>query len=63
MDCGKRIKKLRQAEGWTQQELADKAQITKSMVSYIESGKRNPNTKTLEKIAAALGMSLVEFLS
>ena len=63
MDYGTKIKKLRQAEGLTQQELADRAHITKSMVSYIESGKRNPNTKTLEKIAAVLGMTLAEFFS
>jgi transcriptional regulator with XRE-family HTH domain len=63
MDYGRKIKELRKAEEWTQQELADRAQITKSMVSYIESGKRNPNTSTLEKIVKAFGMTLAEFYS
>ena len=37
---GKRIKEIRMSLGYTQQQFADSVDISKPMVSYIESGKR-----------------------
>lgn len=38
-DIGNRITELRKRLGWTQEELAEKADLTPQFVSYAESGK------------------------
>lgn len=45
------LKYLRQREGLTQQELADKLKIAKSTISMYENGNREPDFETLEFIA------------
>jgi putative transcriptional regulator len=59
---GKRIRELRQARGWTQQILADHAQIERSHLARLEEGKREAGLMMLEKIAEALETSLSELL-
>jgi transcriptional regulator with XRE-family HTH domain len=62
-DIGKRIAAMREALGLNQVELAKKAQVARSSISEIESGKNQPNYRTLTQIAEALGTtvgSLVE---
>lgn len=49
----KRRKKL----GLTQEELAEKADLTNQFVSYAESGKRAMRPENLLKLASALGVS------
>ncbi|UPT67949.1 MAG: helix-turn-helix domain-containing protein [Sphingobacteriales bacterium JAD_PAG50586_3] len=57
MDIGKKIKVARAEKGWTQQDLADKVNRTRSLIGNIEqSGKGNP--ETLQEIAAVLGIDL-----
>jgi ribosome-binding protein aMBF1 (putative translation factor) len=41
--------------GLTQQELADRMQSTKSVISRIESGQHRTNVDTLRRLAEALG--------
>lgn len=43
-DMGNRIKKLRVARDWTQQELADRAGVSKQAVSFWETN-RNPMSR------------------
>jgi ribosome-binding protein aMBF1 (putative translation factor) len=51
-----RIVIMRRAElGLTQQELADRMESTKSVISRIESGRHRTNTDTLRRLAEALG--------
>jgi XRE family transcriptional regulator, master regulator for biofilm formation len=56
---GEGIKSIREKKGITINELAQKAQISKSYISSIERDiQKNPSINVLEKIAAALGISL-----
>jgi putative transcriptional regulator len=59
---GNRIRELRQAKGWSQQILADHAQMERSHLTRLEDGKREAGLKILEKIADALGVEPYELL-
>jgi len=63
MMIGDAIRQLRLAQNMTQQELMDRAYLTRSQIFYIEKNKRTPRKQTLENISAALGMSLFELIS
>ena len=60
-DICEKIRKIRTDKGMTQQELADKAGITKRAVASYESEGRRPHPTTLKRIAQALGVTS-EFL-
>uniref|UniRef100_UPI00241CE5D2 helix-turn-helix domain-containing protein n=1 Tax=Cloacibacillus evryensis TaxID=508460 RepID=UPI00241CE5D2 len=49
-----KIQKYRIARRLTQENLAEKVDLSVSYISEIENGKKRPSLKTLEKIAAAL---------
>jgi transcriptional regulator with XRE-family HTH domain len=55
---GERIKKRRAELGWTQEQLAQKAGISKSFLSDLENSKRSVGADNLLDIARALGVSL-----
>jgi transcriptional regulator with XRE-family HTH domain len=55
---GERIRALRRERGLQQRQLAEKAQLTPSLVSQIESGRLTPSLNTLGKLAAALGVPI-----
>jgi len=55
---GARIKSLRNERGLQQRQLAEKADLTPSMVSQIESGRLTPSLHTLGKVAVALGVPI-----
>lgn len=54
---GKRITERRKKLGWTQEDLAEKGDLTPQFVSYAESGKRAMRPENLLKISSALGVS------
>jgi transcriptional regulator with XRE-family HTH domain len=58
MTLGQRIKQLRGERALQQRQLADKAGLTPSLVSQIESGRLTPSLHTLGKIAGALGVPM-----
>ena len=58
MELGKRIRARRTELGWTQDELAQKAGISKGFLSDLENGKRGTGADTLLDIARVLGVSL-----
>lgn len=62
MDFSARIRQLREAAGLSQNELARRAGIAQSSLSYLESGAKSPNVETLLRICQALGITLSEFL-
>ncbi|MBI4527107.1 MAG: helix-turn-helix transcriptional regulator [Deltaproteobacteria bacterium] len=62
-DIGKRITKLRKAKGMTQAEFARACGILRPNLSRIEAGKHRPTLETLEKIAAALRLRVVDILA
>ncbi len=51
MNFGKRLKELRNGQKMTQQQLASRLGVAKSVVSYYESGDRFPSYDVLIKIA------------
>lgn len=51
-----RLKSLRQRKALTQQELADKAGVTRSTVARVEGGEKEPFPTTIRKLADALGV-------
>lgn len=57
---GKNIKKKRQALGLSQQELADKIDISLNFMGKIEVAFSKPSLDTLLKIATGLNISLSE---
>ena len=58
---GNRIKELRKEEGISQEKLAFKAELDRTYVAGVESGKRNVSIKSLEKILIALDVSFEVF--
>ena len=50
------LKTERQRRGWSQAELARRAQMNPTTVSLIESRRLEPYPKQLEKLADALGL-------
>ncbi|MBE6584668.1 MAG: helix-turn-helix transcriptional regulator [Ruminococcaceae bacterium] len=52
VDFGAKLKKLRLEEGLTQQQLADRIGVTKSVVSYYELQERYPSPEVLTKLAS-----------
>jgi transcriptional regulator with XRE-family HTH domain len=58
---GERIKARRAELGWTQDQLGQKAGISKSFLSDLENGKRSVGAENLLDIARALGVS-IDFL-
>ena len=54
------LKRLRKARGLSQAKLAALADLDPSTVSQIETGARRANTRTLERLAAALGAEVAD---
>ena len=57
VDFGNVLKKLRQQEGLTQQQLANKLGVTKSVISYYELQERYPSPDVLTKLAQIFHVS------
>jgi len=53
---GQRIRQLRKARGWTQQELAERAELDYKYLGAVERGERNITIDNIEKIAAGFGL-------
>ena len=52
---GQRVKELRVSKGMTQQRLAEKAEVSHSLISALESGRRRyVSTEDIERLAKAL---------
>jgi transcriptional regulator with XRE-family HTH domain len=59
MTLGDRIKRERERHGWSQNELARRAQVRQAQLSEVESGKRHDMmTSILRRIARTLGVSM-----
>lgn len=53
----------RRASGLTQKQLSERTGIAQADISKLESGNANPSLKTLQRLAAGMGMKVkVEFL-
>lgn len=63
MQLAERIKQLRVEKGMTQLDVASKMGIDDSSYRKIESGRTNPISRTLYKLAEALDVSVSQLFS
>ena len=63
MEIGIKLKELRLKNQLTQEELADRSELTKGYISQLENDLTSPSIATLKDILQALGSSLSEFFS
>ena len=63
MDIGGKIKDLRQRAGLTQEELADRCELTKGYISQLENDLTSPSIVTLNDILLALGTDMGSFFN
>ncbi|MGI6561798.1 MAG: cupin domain-containing protein [Clostridia bacterium] len=63
MNIGKKIKRLRQLNNLTQQELADRSELSKGYISQLEKNIASPSIATLMDLLQCLGTDLKEFFS
>jgi len=61
MDIGKKIKELRIKNSLTQEELADRCELTKGFISQVERDLTSPSIATLVDILEGLGTNLKDF--
>ena len=57
---GRNVAKIRGERGFSQDKLAEKANIDRTYVSGIERGVRNPGIKTVLRVAAALNVTIAD---
>ncbi|WP_165448824.1 helix-turn-helix domain-containing protein [Nocardia cyriacigeorgica] len=61
-ELGRRIRARRAERNLKLQELADAAQVSRSMISEVERGAKAPTILVLDRIAGALGTSIAQLL-
>ena len=63
MNIGNKIKELRISKNLTQEELADRAELSKSFISQLERDLTSPSIATLIDILQCLGTDLKDFFA
>lgn len=63
MDIGAKIKALRVTIGLTQEELADRAELSKGFISQLERDLTSPSIATLSDILQCLGVTISDFFA
>lgn len=53
-----RVKALRDAQGWSLDALAERSKVSRSAISLIERGQSSPTASVLDKLSAALNVTL-----
>lgn len=59
---GDRIRELREAKHWSQEEFADLCGLHRTAVGFLERAERNPRLDTLMTISKGLGITVSELL-
>jgi transcriptional regulator with XRE-family HTH domain len=54
---GQNVARIRNDKGWSQDKLAEKADIDRTYLSGIERGVRNPGVRVVIKLARSLGVT------
>ena len=57
-----RLKRLREAKGWTQTRLARESGVSQTYISELEAGKSIPTIVIAQKLARALGVPLADLV-
>ena len=55
---GERVRVLRKAKGWSQEKFDHQGGLDRTYLGGIERGERNVAVRNLERLAAALGISI-----
>ncbi len=55
---GAEVRRRRNDLGWSQEELGGRAELHRTYVSDVETGKRNPSLESIQRLAQALGASI-----
>lgn len=56
------IRRLREKQGWSQEDCAEKCGLHRTYIGAVERGERNITIATLERIASAFGIPPVDLL-
>jgi XRE family transcriptional regulator, regulator of sulfur utilization len=59
---GQVLRSLREGRGWSQEELAARADLNRSYLGEIERGSATPSLATVAKLALALELSLADLM-
>ena len=62
VQLGERVRRLREARGWSQEGFAHEGGLGRSFAGAIERGEKDVRLSTLLKIARTLGVSLSQLL-
>lgn len=60
---GKALRQIREREGLTQEDLADKAGLHSTWISAVERGVRDPRWSTVCQMAGGLGVRPMELIA
>ncbi|MEZ5671247.1 MAG: helix-turn-helix transcriptional regulator [Thiotrichaceae bacterium] len=63
MRLHEKIRSMRQQQGWSQEQMADKLNMSVSGYAHIERGETDVQLSRLEQIAKVFGMDLLELLN
>jgi transcriptional regulator with XRE-family HTH domain len=54
---------MRERRGWSLQDLADRSKLSKPYIAQLENEAANPTEATLQKVAGAFGIRLIDLLN
>lgn len=57
------VRQLREAQGWSQEQLAERSELNRSYVGEIERGRVIPSIVTAQKLAHALKLNVAGLLT
>ena len=62
-EFGNKLRELRKSKGLSQDNLANKLNISRTTIGRFESGEMIPNAQIIKELCEILGISLNEFLA
>ena len=62
VSLGRTVRRRRKALGFTIEQLAERAELSPNYLGTIENDRRDPSLSTLNRLAAALGVSVAELV-
>jgi len=60
---GRNVRRIRTAQGLTQEQLAERSGFSQFYISSLETGRRNPTIVSLFELAQALGVSHMDLVA